>query len=124
MFGDDYPTPDGTCVRDYVHVSDLAAAHVLALDALEGGMQGAKAFNLGNERGTSVLKVIETVRDVTGMEVPYSIGERRAGDPPILVGSRQRIESELGWQPVFHDISSIVETAWNWHRRHPDGYSS
>lgn len=124
VFGDNYPTADGTCVRDYVHVSDLAEAHVLALEALEGGMQGATAFNLGNENGTSVLEVIEAVRTVTGKDVPYDIGARRPGDPPILIGSVQRIRAELGWQPAFGDINSIVETAWNWHRQHPDGYSS
>lgn len=124
VFGDDYPTPDGTCVRDYVHVTDLATAHVLALDALEAGRSGATAFNLGNEQGTSVLEVIETVRSVTGLEVPHEIGARRPGDPPILVGSSSRIQSELGWQPRYGDIRSIVETAFHWHRQHPDGYPS
>ncbi|MEE2886944.1 MAG: UDP-glucose 4-epimerase GalE [Planctomycetota bacterium] len=124
VFGGDYETIDGTCVRDYVHVTDLAEAHLLALAALDGGMQGATSFNLGNERGTSVLEVIESVRSVTGKDVPYEIGARRPGDPPVLVGSLQRIQTELGWEPALGDINSIVETAWNWHRLHPGGYSS
>lgn len=123
VFGGDYPTPDGTCVRDYVHVTDLATAHVLALDALAAGRQGATAFNLGNQQGVSVLEVLKTVEDVTGMAVPYEMGARRAGDPPTLVGSSERIQSELGWKPLHGDIRSIVETAWNWHRQHPNGYT-
>ncbi len=124
VFGDDYETADGTCVRDYVHVTDLAAAHQLALDSLAGGRAGFSAFNLGNEAGTSVLEVLKTVETVTGLSVPYEIGARRPGDPPTLVGSSQRIKSELGWAPQHGDIQSIVETAWNWHRQHPDGYAS
>jgi UDP-glucose 4-epimerase len=125
VFGDDYDTPDGTCIRDYVHVTDLAEAHVLALEAMEAGAKGAfgvQAFNLGNEAGTSVLEVIRVVEKVSGKKVPYEIGARRAGDPPRLVGSSARIAQTLGWKPRFGDIETIVTTAWNWHRDHPDGY--
>ena len=124
MFGDDYSTPDGTCIRDYVHVTDLAEAHVLALEAMEQapGSVGVKAFNLGNEAGTSVLEVIETARQVTGHPIPYTLGARRAGDPPRLVGSSARIREALGWTPKFGDIKTIVETAWKWHQARPKGY--
>jgi UDP-glucose 4-epimerase len=96
---------------------------VLALGALAAGRQGATAFNLGNQQGVSVLEVLKMVEDVTGLTVPYEMGDRRAGDPPILVGSSERIQSELGWKPLHGDIRSIVETAWNWHRQHPHGYT-
>jgi UDP-glucose 4-epimerase len=123
VFGDDYPTPDGTCIRDYVHVTDLAAAHVLALESLESGATGARAYNLGNEQGASVKEVIAAAASVTGLDVPHDIGPRRPGDPPILVGSSAKIRSELGWDPQFGDIRTIVETAWRWHESHPEGYS-
>ncbi|MHC5063891.1 MAG: UDP-glucose 4-epimerase GalE [Planctomycetota bacterium] len=122
VFGDDYPTPDGTCIRDYVHVCDLAEAHILALEAMESSDSGVKAFNLGNSAGTSVLEVIRAVEEVSGEKVPYEIGDRRAGDPPRLVGSSELVSSELGWQPQLGDIHQIVETAWKWHRAHPRGY--
>jgi UDP-glucose 4-epimerase len=118
VFGDDYPTPDGTCIRDYVHVTDLAEAHVLALEAMHAGPVGTRAFNLGNSAGTSVLEVIRTVAEVGGREVPHRIGARRAGDPPRLVGSSARITAELGWTPRYGDIRTIVETAWRWHEQH------
>jgi UDP-glucose-4-epimerase GalE len=124
VFGNDYPTPDGTCVRDYVHVTDLAQAHVLALDALAAGRTGADAFNLGHDDGASVLAVIATAGTVTGKPVPYEFGDRRPGDPPILVGSPAKIMRELGWAPRFGDIGSIVETAWRWHREHPGGFEA
>ena len=124
VFGDDYPTPDGTCIRDYVHVTDLAAAHVLALDALADGLEGADGFNLGGESGASVLEVIETAAAVTGRKVPHSIGPRRPGDPPVLVGSAERIRDVLGWQPRFGDTRTIVETAWRWHDGQPEGYDA
>ncbi|MCA8956476.1 MAG: UDP-glucose 4-epimerase GalE [Planctomycetes bacterium] len=122
VFGDDYPTPDGSCIRDYVHVTDLAEAHVLALEAMAGGLTGARAFNLGSEAGNSVLEVIRAAEQVTGRSVPYSVGPRRAGDPPVLVGSPAKITAELGWRPRFADIHAVLETAWRWHRDHPDGF--
>ena len=122
VFGADYPTPDGTCIRDYVHVTDLAAAHVLALQQLLAGGAGFAAFNLGNCNGTSVREVIAAVERVTGRRVPAVLAARRAGDPPVLVGSPERIQRELGWQPRHSDIDSIVATAWQWHAAHPEGY--
>jgi UDP-glucose 4-epimerase len=116
VFGQDYPTPDGTCVRDYIHVVDLARAHLLGLDRLlSGGPSGA--FNLGNGNGYSVRQVIETAEKVTGRQVPYSVGPRRAGDPAVLVGSAQKAMKELGWKPAFAELEKIVETAWRWHQR-------
>jgi UDP-glucose-4-epimerase GalE len=122
VFGDDYPTPDGTCIRDYVHVTDLAQAHVLALQHLLGGARGFDAFNLGNERGTSVREVIAAAERITGRPVPAVVGARRAGDPPRLVGSPERIRQQLGWQSRYSDIDTIVATAWRWHQEHPEGY--
>ncbi len=122
VFGDDYPTPDGTCIRDYVHVTDLAEAHVLALESMEAGEGGVRAYNLGNRAGTSVLEVIKTVEEVSGRKVNLVRGARRPGDPPRLVGSSERIAGALGWKPRFGDIRSIVETAWRWHSAHPKGY--
>jgi UDP-glucose 4-epimerase len=119
IYGDDYPTPDGTCVRDYVHVSDLARAHLLALHALEGG---SRTYNLGNGRGFSVREVIETAREVTGHAIPAVVGPRRPGDPAVLVAASDRIRAELGWRPRFPDLKQIVASAWEWHRRHPHGY--
>lgn len=125
VFGEDYETPDGTCVRDYVHVSDLAEAHVLALEAMRGGRDGAvAAYNLGNEQGTSVREVLAAVERVAGRRVPWRSGDRRPGDPPVLVASAARIARELGWRPRFRDIVSIVETAWRWHENHPEGYAN
>ena len=120
IFGDDYPTPDGTCVRDYIHVVDLARAHILALQALN---KGSAIYNLGcGGAGYSVRDVIETVRDVTGKEIPVQIGPRRAGDPPTLVASSDKIKRELGWQPMYQDLRVIVESAWRWVQTHPEGY--
>ena len=120
IFGDDYDTPDGTCVRDYVHVADLAEAHVLALRALD---RGSRTYNLGNGRGFSVREVIETCRAVTGHPIPVVVGPRRPGDPAMLVASSDRIRAELGWSPRFGDLRQIVETAWAWHQAHPHGYA-
>jgi UDP-glucose-4-epimerase GalE len=121
IYGDDYPTPDGTCVRDYVHVVDLAAAHVQALDyVLQGGAR--RAFNLGNGRGFSVQEVIESVRRVSGARLPVAPRPRRAGDPPVLVAAADRARGELGWRPRLDDLDTIVRTAFEWMRRHPDGY--
>ena len=119
VFGDDYDTPDGTCIRDYIHVLDLAEAHVLALEALD---QGSRTYNLGNGSGFSVLEVIETAREITGADIPTVIGPRRAGDPARLVASSDRIRKELGWQPRYPDLRQIIESAWLWHRRYPNGY--
>lgn len=120
IFGDDYPTRDGTCIRDYVHVSDLASAHILAFEAL--GEHKNLTYNLGNGQGYSVMEVIEAVRKVTGHPIPAVIGERRAGDPPELVASSQAIQKDLGWKPKHPDIEDIVATAWKWHKTHPNGY--
>jgi UDP-glucose 4-epimerase len=121
VFGTDYPTPDGTCVRDYIHVEDLAEAHLLALENLQPG-KGLR-FNLGIGRGYSVREVIRTVEEVTGKPVPVKEGPRRAGDPPELVASSARIQHELGWKPKYTELRRIVETAWNWHKDHPRGYN-
>jgi UDP-glucose 4-epimerase len=120
IFGTDYPTPDGTCIRDYIHVDDLAAAHILALEKLEPGVQWK--FNVGVGRGFSVREVIRTVEEVSGLTVPVREGPRRAGDPPELVANADRIRRELGWAPRYTDLRPIVETAWNWHREHPSGF--
>ncbi len=117
VFGEDYDTPDGTCIRDYIHVSDLAQAHVLALDKLQN-QKGHYAFNLGNGNGYSVKQVIDTAREVTGRDIRTTIGPRRPGDPDSLVGDATRIQKELGWQPRFPDLKDIIQTAWNWHRKH------
>jgi UDP-glucose 4-epimerase len=120
IFGDDYNTPDGTCIRDYIHVCDLADAHVLAASAIESGQ--AKVYNLGNGEGFSVKEVIETCRQVTGHEIPAEITPRRPGDPPRLVASSQKAIDELGWTPRFPDLMTIVTDAWRWYERHPGGY--
>jgi len=121
IFGDDYDTPDGTCVRDYIHVADLADAHVLALEALD---EGSRVYNLGNGQGFSVSEVVETAREVTGRTIRSEVGPRRPGDPATLVASSQRIRSELGWKPRFADLRSIIDSAWRWHVDHPRGYAS
>jgi UDP-glucose-4-epimerase GalE len=121
VFGDDYPTPDGTCLRDYVHVTDLAAAHLLALGALDAGATST-SYNLGNGRPTSVRQVLDAVERVTGRAVPYTKGARRPGDPAVLFASSDRIKRELGWQPRYEDIDTIVATAWRWRDPHPGGY--
>jgi UDP-glucose-4-epimerase GalE len=120
IFGDDYPTPDGTCVRDYVHVDDLAAAHLKALELLKPG-EGLK-LNLGTGRGNSVRQVIDACRRATGHPIPEQIGARRAGDPPELVADSRKAQRLLDWKPKYADIDAIVETAWRWHQAHPNGY--
>jgi UDP-glucose 4-epimerase len=122
IYGTDYPTPDGTCIRDYIHVLDLAQAHVLALEALENRDQ--LVYNLGNGQGFSVREVIEVCRRVTGHPVPAVEAPRRPGDPPQLVASSERIQRELGWQPRIPNLEDIVASAWVWHRAHPNGYVS
>jgi UDP-glucose 4-epimerase len=120
IFGDDYPTPDGTCIRDYVHVDDLGAAHLAALDRLAPG-KGIE-LNLGTGVGYSVRQVIDACRRVTGRTIAESRGPRRPGDPPELVADSRRAQRELDWQPRYTDIDSIVATAWRWHAAHPAGY--
>jgi UDP-glucose 4-epimerase len=123
VFGDDYDTPDGTCIRDYIHVQDLARAHVVALEALEGG-EAYRFYNLGTETGHSVREVIAAVQKVGGRDVPYVIGPRRAGDPPRLVASAAKIRAELGFRPKHAGLEDIVETALRWRRNHPRGYGA
>jgi len=120
VFGDDYPTEDGTCIRDYIHILDLARAHILAM---EKKRDTASHYNLGNGAGYSVKEVIDVAREVTGHPIPAVIGTRRAGDPPRLIGSAEKIKRELGWTPAYPDLKSIVQSAWEWHRAHPHGYS-
>jgi UDP-glucose 4-epimerase len=120
VYGDDYSTPDGTCVRDYIHVIDLARAHILALGALD---QGSRLYNLGcGGAGYSVNEVLEAAREVTGKEVRAILGPRRAGDPSVLIASSEKIKRELGWQPQFQDLRVIIESAWKWMQAHPTGY--
>lgn len=120
IFGSDYPTPDGTCVRDYIHVDDLALAHVKALELLQRG-QGLE-LNLGTGRGYSVREVVDACRRATGHPIPERSGDRRPGDPPALVADATLARQTLGWAPAYQDIDSIVATAWRWHRAHPHGY--
>lgn len=123
VFGSDYPTPDGTCIRDYVHVTDLAEAHLLAMVALtDQAGTTAGVYNLGSERGFSVKEVVETVAAVTGKPVPHNIGPRREGDPARLVASCERIRAELGWKPQYPDLETIVRHAYEWRLAHPTGY--
>jgi UDP-glucose 4-epimerase len=126
IFGTDYPTRDGTCVRDYIHVSDLARAHLLALHALENPCENSDPliYNLGNGQGFSVREVVEVAREVTGHAIPVIESPRRVGDPAVLIASSGKIRRNLGWQPKFPDVRTIVQSAWQWHRAHPDGYAS
>ena len=121
IYGSDYQTKDGTCVRDYIHVLDLAQAHLLALEALPE--KPLQIYNLGNGRGFTVREVIETARRVTGHKIPALESPRRLGDPAVLVASSERIQQTLGWKPQFADLETIVSTAWEWTRKHPKGYS-
>ncbi|GAW32743.1 UDP-glucose 4-epimerase GalE [Carboxydocella sp. JDF658] len=123
IYGQDYPTPDGTCIRDYIHVLDLAEAHLLALQYLWiGGESGP--FNLGNGQGFSVQEVISVARQVTGHPLPVQIGPRRPGDPARLVAAAEKARQVLGWQPRYPDLMAMIETAWAWHHQHPDGFQS
>lgn len=121
IFGEDYPTPDGTCIRDYIHVSDLAQAHILALDYLLAGNDN-NVFNLGNGVGFSVKEVIEETRCVTGHPIPAKVEPRRAGDPAQLIASSQKAKDVLGWKPKYDDLHTIIDTAWKWHQAHPHGF--
>jgi UDP-glucose-4-epimerase GalE len=121
VFGDDYPTPDGTCLRDYIHVTDLADAHVKALEAIAGTGK-SDAYNLGTGHPHSVREVIDTVARVTGRQVPWTLGPRRPGDPAVLYAAAHKAQAELHWTPTLGDLETIVRTAWNWHQTHPQGY--
>jgi UDP-glucose 4-epimerase len=121
VFGTDYDTPDGTCIRDYIHVLDLASAHISAMEALADGR--SRIYNLGSGTGYSVLDVIETARKVTGHPIPVEYATRRAGDLAVLVADSQKIKRELGWQPQYDNLERIIETAWKWHASHPNGYA-
>ncbi len=120
VFGDDYDTRDGTCVRDYIHIIDLSTAHALAMEALDD--VGVRHYNLGNGEGSTVMEVIETARRVTGHPIPHVVGPRRAGDPATLVASSRALIDELGWKPEHPDLESIISSAWTWHVEHPSGY--
>jgi UDP-glucose-4-epimerase GalE len=120
IFGDDFDTPDGTCIRDYIHVSDLIDAHVTVMHALEPGDQ--RFYNLGTGNGTTVKQIIEAGRAVTGQAIPAEVGPRRAGDPPALYADASKIKSELSWEAKVTDIQQMVADAWSWFREHPDGY--
>lgn len=121
IFGDDYDTPDGTCIRDYIHVEDLINAHLLALDYLKNGGK-SDIFNLGSSQGFSVKEMIDAARTVTGKEIPAEIGKRRAGDPSVLIASSKKAQKVLGWKPTRTSIRKIIEDAWRWHSNHPNGY--
>jgi len=122
VFGLDYPTPDGSCLRDYIHVRDLALAHVLALERLDDLQE--RIFNLGNGRGFSVLEVIKTAGRVIGQEIPYQRGDRRPGDPAVLVASADQARKILGWEPRYPELEEIVASAWDWHQKFPKGYNN
>jgi len=123
VFGDDYPTKDGTCIRDYIHVEDLAQAHLLALERLLEGKPGG-TYNLGNGVGYSVRDVVGSVRNVTGKSIPVKISKKRPGDATVLVASSHKVRRELEWHPHYTDLSAIIETAWRWYKKHPNGYAS
>lgn len=120
IFGEDYPTPDGTCVRDYVHVIDLAEAHILALKVIE---ERSRIYNLGHSNGYSVAEVVEMARQVTGGNIPTERAERRPGDPPVLIANSDKATLELGWMPQHSELDKIIESAWRWHLAHPHGYA-
>jgi UDP-glucose 4-epimerase len=122
VFGTDYPTPDGTSIRDYIHVLDVASAHMMAMNAL--GEQSRLAYNLGNGTGYSVREVIEAARRVTGHAIPVEDAPRRAGDPAVLVASSEKIKRELGWTPAYPELETIIRSAWQWKQRHPQGYAT
>lgn len=121
IYGDDYNTPDGTCVRDYIHVTDLASAHLLALQRLKNGGE-SKIYNLGNGKGFSVKEVIDVTRKVTGVNIEAQVDKRRPGDPAILIASSEKAKKELNWNPKYDSLETIIQSAWNWHKNHENGY--
>ena len=121
LFGEDYDTEDGTCVRDYIHVADLASAHILAMEYLANGGE-SDVFNLGTGNGFSVQQIIDATKAVTGIDFAVKKGTRRAGDPGTLVASSEKIQKKLGWKPIHSDVKTIIEDAWRWHQSHPRGY--
>jgi UDP-glucose 4-epimerase len=123
IFGDDYPTKDGTCIRDYIHIEDLAQAHLLALEKLLKGEPGDQ-YNLGNGDGHSVKQVIEVAREVSRRDIPARVTARRPGDPAVLISSSEKALKQLGWKPQYPDLKAIIKTAWQWHSTHPNGYNS
>lgn len=122
IYGTDYDTRDGTCIRDYIHVNDLAKAHILAVEALEAG-ESSNIYNLGSGSGYSVKEVINTAREVTGKKIIAEPADRRPGDPPVLIASSAKIKEDLNWQPEFEDLEKIISTAWNWHKNNPNGFN-
>jgi UDP-glucose 4-epimerase len=120
VYGHDYETKDGTCIRDYIHVIDLAQAHILAIENLK--KRSNANYNLGNGQGFSVLEVIETSKKITAIAIPYQFADRRPGDPAILIASSEKIKKELHWEPKYPDLETIIRTAWEWHYKHPQGY--
>ena len=122
IFGTDYPTPDGSCIRDYIHVDDLAEAHLLALEGMK--RECMEAFNVGTGSGASVLEVVNAAREVTGREIPTEVVGRRAGDPPALYANNDKLRERFAWKPHYQDIRQTVESAWTWHCAHPNGYSA
>lgn len=122
IFGEDYPTEDGTCVRDYIHVNDLAQAHYLALEALYEG-RNSNVYNLGNGNGFSVKEIIKSAEKVTGITINKEVTGRRAGDPAVLIASSEKIAKELNWKPKYTNVEDIIATAWKWHKNHPEGYN-
>lgn len=123
IFGNDYPTSDGTAVRDYIHVLDLAEAHVAALKFLEKNKTGFQAFNVGTGKGYSVMEVVNMVKKVSGIDFASPITERRPGDAAETVAKVDKIKKELGWEPKYSDLETIIKTAWNWHKNHPNGFA-
>lgn len=121
IYGEDYETPDGTCIRDYVHVVDLIDAHILALEYLQAG-NSSNTFNLGSSTGFSVKQMLEAAREVTGKEIPATVVSRRAGDPSTLIAASDKAREVLGWKPQYTEVNKIIESAWNWHVKHPEGY--
>lgn len=121
IYGTDYPTPDGTCIRDYIHISDLSSAHILALEALLAG-KDSDIYNLGNSQGFSVREVIRTAEKVVGRKIPVKEVGRRPGDPAILIASSEKIKKDLGWNPKYTDLEDIIRSAWKWFKNHPNGY--
>jgi len=120
VFGNDYPTPDGTCIRDYVHIDDLASAHRLAIEATTP--ETAEVFNIGTGRGQSVMEIIQACERVVGQPIPYRVVERRPGDPPRLVANPKKLKEKLGWVPKYTSIDDTIRTAWEWAKKNPDGY--